>query len=446
METTWHTGVDWRTLFARPGFRFLFFSMFISLFGTGMTYAGVTWYILEQTDSTISVSLMVILVTLPGLVVPPFGGVLIDRVDRRYLGVVLDLVRGLLVLGTAALAYAARAELWHIYMMVMLLGVGAAIYWSTMNALLQEVVVDEDDPAHERGSALAGANAAILIAVQGGMMSAGALVGFIYHRAGLPGVLAIDGVTFLVSAACLLLLRKGRHAPHADEPPPTIEAPLAPHTGTTDTLVLPPVIEPGLIAGFVEDLREGLAYLRTQPRVFALGLTFACMMAGVISGNVLVVVLARDVLEAGPHGYGFLNAGWAVGAVVGGLVTAPLVKRFPALTVLLAALVITSIGHALFPYVGLLAVAVAMNALFGACRALGGVLTQTSIMATVPRRLMGRTQSAFGVLSTLMQVVMSFSLGWLAQHVNLPVAFGVLGLMYGGAAVAAWRARVLSRA
>src|ERR1700720_1380884 len=100
--------LNWKTLFRVPGFPFFFFAMFISLFGTGMNFAGVTWYVLSATHSTVSVSLIVILVTLPGLVVPPFGGVLIDRVDRRYLGVTLDAARAVIVLGTAALAYAGR--------------------------------------------------------------------------------------------------------------------------------------------------------------------------------------------------------------------------------------------------------------------------------------------------------------------------------------------------
>ena len=78
-------------------------------------------------------------------------------------------------------------------------------------------------------------------------------------------------------------------------------------------------------------------------------------------------------------------------------------------------------------------------------RAVGGVLTQSSIMASVPRRLMGRTQSAFSVIATLLQVGMSFSLGWLAQHLNLQVAFLVLGVLYGGAVAAAIRARALTR-
>src|SRR5215472_12330434 len=96
---------SWKTLFGVPGFSFFFLAMLVSLFGTGMNFAGVTWYVLAATHSTVKVSLIVILVTLPGLVVPPFGGDLIDRVDRRYLGMVLDGARALIVLGTAALAY-----------------------------------------------------------------------------------------------------------------------------------------------------------------------------------------------------------------------------------------------------------------------------------------------------------------------------------------------------
>src|SRR5579863_8087060 len=99
------SSLNWKALFRVPGFPFFFVAMLISLFGTGMNFAGVTWYVLGATHSTVKVSLIVILVTLPGLVVPPFGGVLIDRVDRRYLGVTIDAVRAALVLGTAALAY-----------------------------------------------------------------------------------------------------------------------------------------------------------------------------------------------------------------------------------------------------------------------------------------------------------------------------------------------------
>jgi MFS family permease len=435
------TASNWKALFRVPGFPFFFAAMLVSLFGTGMNFAGVTWYVLGVTHSTVKVSLIVILVTLPGLIVPPFGGVLIDRVDRRYLGITIDVGRAVVVLCTTALAYMRNLALWELYTMVLLLGVGFAIYWSTTNALIQELV------PHDK---LITANATVLIAVQGGMAAAGALVGFIYERAGLAGILGIDGTTYLISALCLLLLRDGYCAPHEFQnirlvsSSPTIEAP-------------PEMSEPGLMrtdepepgdagrgaSGVFADIAEGLAYLREQPRVMALGFTYACMMAGVISANVLVVALAKDQLSVGARGYGYIEMGWAFGAVAGGLAAGTMARKKP-YTVMVVALAILAVGHMMFPYARVLMAAVLMNALFGVCRALGGVLTQSSIMASVPRHLMGRTQSAFSVISTILQVGMSFALGWFAEHVTLSIAFLLLGAIYGGGVLAALRVRALS--
>jgi MFS transporter, DHA3 family, macrolide efflux protein len=401
--------------------------MFVSLFGTGMNFAGVTLYVLAKTHSTVQVSLTVILLTLPRLVVPPFGGVLTDRVDRRYLSIVLDLGRAAIVLAAAFLAWRGRLELWQLYGMVLLLGVGFAIYWSSSLALLQELIPPQQ---------LIGANAAVLIAVQGGMLAAGGLVGLVYERAGLGGILAIDGATYVISALCFYLLRRGHFAPQG-----AASRALFGTAGlqARSSAELPAEPEPGVLA----DIHEGLNYLRSQPAVLALGLTYACMMAGVISANVLVVALANNLLHVGARGYGFIESGWALGAVLGGFAAAPLSHRRP-FRVLVAALFALAIGHALFPYAGTLAIAIAMNAVFGACRAIGAVLTQSSILASVPNRLMGRTQSAFAFLATVLQVMMSFALGWLAEHASLQLAFLLLGALYGGAVLSALRVRTLA--
>ena len=415
----------WQSLFANPGFPFYFAAMFVSLFGTGMNFAGVTLYVLAKTHSTVQVSVTVILLTLPRLLVPPLGGVLTDRVDRRYLSIALDLGRAAIVAAAGLLAWRGRLELWQLYGMVLLLGVGFAIYWSSSLALLQEVIPPEQ---------LVSANSAVLIAVQGGMLAAGALVGFVYERTGLAGVLGIDGATYVLSALCLYLLRRGYS-------PPQVSASHTLFSTVNFESQGHPVgaREPGVLA----DLHEGLIYLRNQPTVFALGLTYACMMAGVISANVLVVALANNLLHVGARGYGFIESGWALGAVIGGFAAAPLSRRRP-FQVLIAALFFLALGHALFPYAGALAVAILMNAIFGGCRAIGAVLTQSSILASVPSRLMGRTQSAFAFLATVLQVVMSFALGWLAEHASLQLAFLFLGAIYAAALLAALRVPTLS--
>src|SRR5438477_4153408 len=140
MATAITNTVDWKLIWAQRGFRYFFFAMFVSLFGSGMNFAGVSWYILAVTHSTVKVSWQVIVMTIPGLFVPFLGGVLIDRLDRRYLGVLLDAARGFVVLGFAYIALHGHLGLWNLCAMTVVTGIGSAVYGATVNALPQEVI------------------------------------------------------------------------------------------------------------------------------------------------------------------------------------------------------------------------------------------------------------------------------------------------------------------
>src|SRR5712664_1454467 len=426
---------DWSLIWAERGFRYFFFAMFISLFGSGMNFAGVSWHILALTHSTVKVSYQVIVATAPGLLIPFIGGVLIDRYDRRYLGIVLDFARGVAVLATAYVAWHGHLELWHLYLITFITGAGSAMYWANVNALVQEVM-----PANQ----FTGANAAVLIGVQTGMLFAGALVGFIYDGAGIAGILGIDGLTYFVSAWCLYKLRSGYVSPrdHLTKYPREFSTTTEATAEALETAEMPEVAEAGLSLAVYSDLKEGFAYLRKQPTVRALGTTHSIMMAGVVSANVVLVALANDILHAGARGLGFLEAGWAAGAITGGLIASQLSQKLR-LILYVAAIVGLATGHMVVPFVSFLVGAVAMQALFGMCRALAGVVAQSSLMSIVPRHFMGRTQSAMAVLTTILQLLMSFSLGWIAQRINIVAGFALLALMYGGASFFAARARQL---
>ncbi|MGC1620629.1 MAG: MFS transporter [Candidatus Acidiferrum sp.] len=426
--------VDWKLIWAQRGFRYFFVAMFVSLFGSGMNFVGVSWYIMAATHSTVKVSLQVIVVTLPGLFIPFLGGVLIDRFDRRYLGMALDLARGFFVLATAYIAWSGDLHLWHLYAMTLITGTGSAMYWATVNALVQEVI-----PA----SQFTGANAAVLIGVQSGMLIAGALVGFLYDRAGIAGILCIDGLTYFVSAFCLYRTRSGYVSPrdHLKYPREYSEATEA----TAEALESgenPEVAEAGLSLAVYADLKEGFAYLKKQPLVRALGVTHAIMMAGVVSGNVVLVALVNDILHAGARGLGFLEAGWAVGAITGGLIASQL-RGSLRMPLYVAACAVLAVGHMATPFVAFLFGAVAMQVVFGLCRAVGGVTAQSGLMAIVPRHFMGRTQSAMAILTTVVQLFMSFSLGIIAQSAGLVAGYALLALLYAGATLSASRARQL---
>src|SRR5262249_30888512 len=428
------TRVDWTLIWAQKAFRYFFVAMLVSLFGSGMNFAGVSWYILSATHSTVKVSWQVIVVTLPGLIVPFVGGVLIDRLDRRYLGVLLDFAGGVVVLGTAYIAWRGHLELWHLYAMTLVTGIGSAMYWATVTSLAQEIIPP---------SQFTGANAAVLVGVQSGMLAAGSFVGFIYNWAGIAGIPAIDGTTYFVSAFCLYQMRRGYFPPRLRQAYPRefSEATEA----TAEALEAgenPAVAEAGLSLAVYADLKEGFAYLRQQPQVLALGITHAAMMAGIVSANVVLVALANDILHAGARGLGFLEAGWATGAIIGGLIASQLPHTVRMLLYVLA-IVGLATGHFVVPFVSFLVGSVALQVFFGLCRAVSGVVAQSCLMAIVPRHFMGRTQSAIAILGTVLQLLMSFALGWIAQRFSIFAGYALLGVIYAGAGIFAARARQL---
>ena len=426
---------DWSLIWAQPGFRYFFFAMFISLFGSGMNFAGVSWHILALTHSTVKVSYQVVMATAPGLLIPFVGGVLIDRYDRRYLGIALDFSRGIAVLATAYVAWDGHLELWHLYLITLIVGIGSAMYWADVNALVQEVM-----PANQ----FTGANAAVVIGVQTGMLFAGALVGFIYDRAGIAGILVVDGLTYFVSAWCLYKLRSGYVSPreHLTKYPREFSETTEATAEALETAEMPDVAEAGLSLAVYSDLKEGIAYLRQQPTVRALGITHSILMAGVVSANVLVVALAADILHRGARGLGFLEAGWGFGAIIGGLLASQLPNRLR-MTLYAFALAGLALGHLAMPFITILVFAIFFQSLFGFFRALSGVVAQASLMLIVPRHFMGRTQSAMAILTTILQLVMSFALGWISQQVNIYAAFAFLALIYACGTASAFHARSL---
>ena len=435
--TTAPIRTDWSLIWAQRGFRYFFFAMFISLFGSGMNFAGVSWYILAATHSTVKVSLQVIVATAPGLLVPFIGGVLIDRIDRRYLGVILDFVRGIAVLGTAHIAWHGHLALWHLYAITLITGIGSAMYWANVNALVQEVIPP---------SQFTGANAAVLIGVQTGMLFAGAFVGFIYDRAGIAGILGIDGLTYFASAWCLYNLRRGYVSPrdHLTKYPREFSEATEATAEALGGVETPEVAEAGLSLAIYSDLKEGFAYLKKQPEVRALGITHSILMGGIVSANVLIVALAGDVLHSGARGFGFLEAGWGFGAILGGLLASQLPQRLR-LTLYGLSLAGLAIGHIAMPFLTFLAAAVFFQVLFGFFRALAGVVAQATLMTIVPRHFMGRTQSAIAILTTILQVLMSVALGWVSQKFSIVTGFSLLALMYVGGTISAFRARHLIR-
>src|SRR5258706_2753916 len=122
----------------RRQYRIILSANFISLFGSGLSHASLIWFVLERTHSEKAIAWLISAITMPSLLLLPLSGVLIDRLDRRHITIFLDVWRGLAVAVMATLAVTGHVQLWHVYAMGVMLGLGAFMFWPNMAALTQE--------------------------------------------------------------------------------------------------------------------------------------------------------------------------------------------------------------------------------------------------------------------------------------------------------------------
>lgn len=239
------------------------------------------------------VAVVLVAHALPYVLVKPFGGVLVDRVDRRRLMIWCDVLRLTLMLAFAALV-AVRGPIWLILVVVFLTTAVGAPYSSALSVTVADLV-----PEDRLASANGVLGASTYVAVVGGPVIAGVILATTPDPVGF----LVNGATFLVSA----LLVAG--APGA-------------RRGSGGTS--------GGASGGTSVARESyLAALRTGAGVVArdvvvrsallvqAGSTFVLGL-----GEVLLPLVARDLLGTGESGMGFLTGATGVGGVLGAVLAA----------------------------------------------------------------------------------------------------------------------------
>jgi MFS family permease len=346
--------------------------------------------------------------TIPAMLILPFTGVLIDREDRRWLVMMLDGTRAIVIVTVAILAFAGKVKVWELYLMNTLVAAGFWMFWPTITALIQELTPGEE---------FVHSNTFLLVGVQGGWLLAGSIVGFAYNHIGLGGVLLVDVSTYVVSFFCYFAVRSGRHVvPRAAE----LRADL--------------VAAESALERYLREMREGWQFLRERPTLISLGSSWALFLGAMLTGVVVTAPLSDKVFHAGATGFGWLNAGWGVGAFLSALYTPRLIARMGARRAIGIAMGVLAICMILAPLSPWLSIAVLAYAAMGSGRGVSSVAMNTSIMEQVPPHFMGRVQNTFYFAGTAMQVTMGFLVGVVAQY-NLVAGFSIIGLVYAAAFV-----------
>ena len=251
-----------------------------------MTMIARGWLALELTDSSFMVTAVNAVGMVPMLVFSAFGGVIADRVNRRLVLIVSEVFNFTVVLALALLIVADLVNIQHVFALTLLHGVGFALGMPARAATVSNLVDQKD---------LASGVALFTTIFSAGQLVGPALAGYLINSYGM-GLCFVIACVVLVPALLFLLPLK---IPTA-----------APGFGAAaQTSVL------GSIA-------QGINYVRRNRVLTGLLLMGAALTIFAMPYLTLLPVFARDILDAGPSGLGWLGAMGGAGAIAGSLTVA----------------------------------------------------------------------------------------------------------------------------
>jgi MFS family permease len=322
------------------------------------------------------------------LLVGLVAGAWVDRLRRRPVLIWADLGRAGLLASVPAAFVLGVLTYWQLLAVSGLAAILTTFFDSADNAYLPTIVQREH---------LVDANAALAASGSASEFMAFGISGFLVQLLTAPIAIAVDAISFVVSAFMLGSIR------HREDPPP-----------------LKADREPVL-----DEIRDGLRLVVRDPvlRAFAGAQMALAALWGIFGATWFLFVL--DELELGPAVLGVIAGVGGFSSFIGAILAARATRRWGIGPVAIVAMLLSAIGSAFIPLapagLPLLAIACLVTQQLVADSAVTVYdITETSVRQTlVGDRAMGRVSSTFHVAAMLSQLTATLAAGLLAEAIGL---------------------------
>ena len=333
-------------------FLFLLGGRGFSEFGDYFGELAISWLIYTATGSVVSLGVTWLFFLIPRSVVRLWGGVYVDRFNKRTMMILTETLRGAIFAVLAAAVILGWASAPLVYAVSFSVGLIGAIFDIVSQAVVPLLV----EPV-----GLLAANSYLTAAFQVDSILGPAAAGFTISAFGVPSSLSIDSISFFVLVFALAMIR------------------LPPDSGVS-----------GATSKWSLEFKRGWEYFKSRSELVWLG----AIIAGVNFGlggfwYVYVLVFAKSALNAGSLGFGAINSASAVGILAASTYIGRRGLRRRRLSVVLSMFVLGFL-LSLTSFAKTLPEALVTVAIFGTSIALVSVVQSTYYQATVPKGLMGR--------------------------------------------------------
>ncbi len=268
-----------------------FFTMWsgqaVSMFGSSLVQFALIWYLADRTNSAITLSFASIVSALPYIIIAPWAGALVDRLNRKKVMIIADGSIALVSVITVFLFYFNAIQPWHVFVVMFLRSVGGVFQWPAMAASVPLMI-----PQNQL-SRVGGMNQTLQ-----GILTIVAPPAAAFLLAVLPlyGVVLIDIVTAVVGITPLFFI--------AIPQPPVIA-----HQEAIKSKL-------GIL---MSDVKIGIRYVWQWP-----GLRTVLLMGGIIyfimsPTTALGPILVRTYFKLGAKELAYIQSAMGIGLFLGGL-------------------------------------------------------------------------------------------------------------------------------
>lgn len=359
-------------------FLFLWHGQLASAFGDRMYTIAIGFWVLAVSKSTALMGILMAFIGLPRIIVPPFAGVIMDRVNKKILLVTTNAIRGIFVIFIGVGILIGFVQVWMLFFAGLIINLCGAIFNPVVKSSLPNIV---------HRSNLEKANS-ITDMIRAGMVIVGNFVGgVLFQLLGASQVFLLNGISYLMSAATGLLIKmpEGEICPGVDSQEEQKE------------------IE---YDDRMRDLRYPLAISAVVNFLGNLGLIlFLPLMQGMkLSHTGLDIVL-----------------GFAMGSVVMGILFTCIVNIPPErrLLIFVGANVVSGLGYAAWPLVSQRPMLLGLIFVTGLFGAVYNVFITSNIQLIVPEKIRGQVFGWPGMIFPGLAPAAMAVAGILAEFVSI---------------------------
>jgi MFS family permease len=310
------------------------------------------------------------------------GGIMSDRIDRRKVMLAIQWISALTALGLALLVSTHTIRVWHIFVLGAITSTTWAFEQPVRQALLPQLVSRED---------LVNALALNAVTWNGAGLLGPSLVGLSVAHIGIGGCFYVNVISYLAVIGALMRM----HVPNVVQ---------------------------NQRASVIQSLAEAFGYVRRENVIMTFLTVSAIFNIFGRSYVTLLPVFAKDVLQLGASGFGFISAGPGLGTIIGSFTLASLgrVEAKPARMVA----ILVGFTTCLFSF----AVSRDARLAFGFLVAVGALSTlfetllNTSIQLRVEEAFRGRVSGFYGLTGGGLREFGGMQAGFIAEWTSAPVA------------------------